>query len=187
MAAFELLDGFARCQEDQDSLRISWPFRHNWLLILFVVALLGFLLFGANLGLQQLQTTGEPLAIVWLAFWGIPTAAVAMFLAWLVFGHESIEVNSETLTVRRQIAGLGSARRYDLRRVTRLRTLTAPTMAPTASDDTGESATEWYPTIAFDHGPTTVKCGRALDEGDAWVIVDRLKERQPRLRDEGDV
>ena len=176
--------GRARYDEDGYSLRISWPPQRSLFGGLFVAAWLGGWFFGEKSAIHQL-TKGPAqddrgFLMFWLVAWTIGGTAAALSLIWMMCGQEIVAIGPDGLTLRRQILGLGITRRYDPQHVTRLRVEPRPTDAFAWRTrgfvwGIGDGA------VAFDYGAKTIRCGAALDEAEARIVVARLIQRDRRL------
>ena len=82
-----------------------------------------------------------------------------------------------TLTVKRDILGVGRERRYDLPGISNLRLFSATRGARDRSAPPVEVTGAGRVASAFDYRGDTVYFGEGLDESEASFIVERLKTR----------
>jgi hypothetical protein len=111
-----------------------------------------------------------------VAGWTIAGIGAIGWWAWMVWGTESLEINPDGLIVRRQLFGIGAARTYDLRHISKLRVDPSRFGLPHRMGR-GD--------ITFEYDAKTVRCGAGLDEAEARQVVDRLAQPNPRLAEPG--
>ena len=115
--------------------------------------------------------------LLWCVVWLAAGAGAAGYMAWLLAGHERIEIAPPWLVIRRGALGVGFTRRYPLERITRMhpfgRGLT-PVLA-VGLDVSGQGATG----AQFNVGERVVRFGRALDEDEARAVIDAIKRHHP--------
>ena len=105
----------------------------------------------------------------WLAGWTVGELAVTYAILYVIGGKEVILANSETLTCKRQIFGLGLAKSYVVREMRNLRFQPA----------TGAGKSRRASRIAFDYGVKTITFGADLDEAEAVALIGRIRQRCP--------
>ena len=94
----------------------------------------------------------------------------------MLVGKERILMGTSMLHVKRDVLGLGRTQTYELYKIRNLRV--AP--QPTGPRDTG-AALRFSGLagglIAFEYEGKTIRFGAAIDETEARMIVDRMKQR----------
>jgi len=163
-------------------LRVVIPARRRWLVSLFLgvwmcgwtvgeVTALGALFAGKGPGLNSFL-------LVWLVLWTLGGAFAATALAWNVAGREVVSVSGATLTVRREVLGVGRTSEYDAASVRNLR------VAPQPFDpfDFRSGMRLWGlggGVVAFDYGAATHRFGAGVEEAEGAEIVRAFRERLP--------
>lgn len=111
----------------------------------------------------------------WLAGWTFGGLWAAYFILWLSAGSEIVTLRAGTLTLKRDILGLGRLQEYDVARIHNLR------VSPQTTDPS-ERRSGYGPwgtvagTVAFDYGSSTIRFG-AVEEAEAQQIIADLKMR----------
>jgi len=172
----------ASIEETSRGLEVIIPAKRNWLATLF----LGFWLCGWAAGeiLVPIATfaKGAPpwpanlFAAVWLGAWTLAGGFVLyIFLASLV-GRERILLSPPTLSIQRELFGMGRVREYELVHVRDLRA----SLQKYSLYDFRSTFLFWGiggGNIAFDHGAATVRFGAGLEESEARTIIERMRSR----------
>lgn len=170
--------------EDVDGLTISIPVKRN----VFLFAFLSFWLCGwvigeimAPIGLFN-EVKKDPAAaaflIVWLCGWTLGGAFAICIWLWLLRGREIVTLSPEALAVRHDVFGLGRTMQFDAAEIRELRLATA-TFNPF---DLRAGLAIWGiggGMLAFDYGYKTYRFGAGVDEAEARVILQRVRQRLP--------
>jgi hypothetical protein len=160
---------------------LTVPKRRAWWPMLFLPLWLVAWAFGEVTVLRQLLSgfhSGAPslFMIVWITAWTLGGSWALATVAWLFAGRERVRIEQGKLTLEHVLGPLGRQRTYELRQVTRLRTLSQTSQDLMAANMTpfgfGRAGA-----LAFDYGSSTVRWGAGLDEAEARVVVERLVER----------
>jgi hypothetical protein len=158
------------------SVRILIPSRKNWLIIAF----LGFWL--AVWGWSELQVPrqlmgklserpeGMLFVGVWLTLWTAGGLTALYAWLWQLAGREVIGVSSRTLSVRREIFGVGRTLEFEVAQ------LKDPRIAPVAEGSWDARANTYHfgssaGRIAFDYGARTHRFALGVDEAEAKTIL----------------
>lgn len=167
-----------RMQGGPEGLEIVIPARRNLAAVLFLgLWLIGWLM-GALDAVARIgrDLTSDPVLFIWLVVWLVGGSVAGFFWLWMLVGKERILMGSGTLSIKRDVAGLGFARRYGLSRIRNLRVM----LRPTGPRDFGATARAIGLTggaIAFECEGKTIRFGASLDEVEARAIVERMKQR----------
>lgn len=161
------------------------PARRHWIVI--VVAPVWLTIWSiaiAGATREVLTGHGRGLGIGFLAVWlaGACLGGGFVLYTWLwnAVGREIVGLRPGLLTVRRDVAGTGRTREYDLLEVRAMR------VCPSSPDEAwGASMRCWLGgagTIAFDYGAKTVRFGDGIDEAEAALVVAELGVGRGLLR-----
>jgi hypothetical protein len=174
--------GRAVVSDTPAGLAITIPARPNRFMLVFVgVWLVGWAA-GEWVVLRKVATAqtldyATLFLIVWLAGWTVGGVVAARSWLWSAFGKERIVLGPATLSMKRDVLGMGRERRYDLPLISNLRTVPVVSSGRVRSARTPERSGTGRANVAFDYGPGTVYFGGGLDEAEASFIVERLKTR----------
>lgn len=164
-----------------EGLRVVIPYRRSW----FVSGFLGFWISGWAVAevLVPLQfmkgdapAEGASLMYAWLAVWTAGGLLAIYAWLWQVIGKEIVTVHGQTCTVRRDIAGFGFDKRYDLVQMRNLRVEPAQ-FNPLDISSVLQLWGIGGGTIAFDFGSRTHRFATGLDETEASQAVTVIKKR----------
>jgi len=163
-----------------EGLEIVIPARRHLLVLLFLgVWLVGWLM-GEMTVLAQLlsrRPTGpEGLLLLWLVFWTLGGGFAAYIWLWMLVGKERILMGTSTLHVKRDVLGLGRTRTYEFYKIRNLHV--AP--QPAGPRDTGAAlrlSGLAGGLIAFEYEGKTIRFGAGIDETEAHMMVERMKQR----------
>jgi hypothetical protein len=152
--------------EDMGGLRITIPSKWSWAIVFLAAWLCGWT-FGGISAARSLQRHFNFFLCFWLVGWTFGELAVSYAILYTIGGREVVLANSETLTKRTEIFGLGLAKSY---RVSEMRNLR---FQPEAGTGKGRRASR----IAFDYGAKTIGFGADIDEAEAAELISRIRQR----------
>ena len=115
--------------------------------------------------------------LVWITGWTLGGGFWVFIVGWWLAGRERILLGPSTLSIRREILGMGRKREYAISEIRNLRV--AP--QPYNPVDFRSGLQSWGlggGVVAFDYGADTVRFA-AVQEAEGEMIVNRLRERQP--------
>lgn len=153
------------------------PVRRNWPLVVLIPLWL-ILWTSAIAGVEREIVSGRARGgeagffEVWLVAAVLGTCAVVYSWLWNAIGREVIALRSGLLLIRRDVAGLGLRREYDLAEVRHVRV-----SIPPSADARWASPVRFGRepgVIAFDHGARTVRFAEGLDEAEAAMVIAEL-------------
>ena len=154
--------------EEAEGVRISIPSKWS-AIIVFLGVWLTFWTIGGVSAARSLQRHFNLFLCFWLVGWTVGELAVTYAILYVIGGKEVIFANSETLTCKTQIFGLGLAKSYVVREMRNLRFQPA----------TGAGKSRRASRIAFDYGAKTITFGADLDEVEAVALIGRIRQRCP--------
>jgi hypothetical protein len=150
--------------------------------ILIAAAWLAGWYFGETAALRQLlnDRIGAPRLFLaaWLTIWTIGGGWAAFLFLWTAVGKEVVWLRPGTLTIRREVLGIGLRREYDLGSVRNLRVAPVP-VDPFRWESNMRVWGMGGGCVAFDYGAKTYRFGLSVDESEAARIVEDLKARHP--------
>ena len=169
----------ASVEETSRGLEVSIPARRN----VFITLFLGLWLCGWAVGEIMVPTSffakdasgpAVPFVAAWFAMWTLGGGFAIYAFFWSLVGRERIVLSPATLSIQRELFGMGRVREYELVHVRDLR------VAPSVYNpgDFRAGLQFWGVgggIIAFDHGATTIRFGAGLEEGEAKSIVERMR------------
>jgi hypothetical protein len=169
----------SRIEEGSGGLRIVIPSRGNWFAFLFLTAWLGGWVFGEVAAISSLLGVGPmrgsrggggPGAFLafWLLGWTVGGAVALYAWIWILAGREIVRLDGQTLAISREPIGLPRNREFDWGQIRNLRV--------SLSRDPRSALLE-PGTIAFDYGAKTYRFGNGLDEAEAAMLIDEVRQR----------
>jgi hypothetical protein len=171
----------SKVDETIEGFKLTIPSKAN----LFVVIFMSFWLvcwaggeYSAINGLLGDVDGGNVLfMVVWLTGWTCGGAAVVYIWLWSVFGKDIVMLRKNTLSIKRDVFGLGWTRVFDLRNVKNIWVMSKWKDKPLGKGQ------EFRKDIGPMGGIIVVECGTktirfgAVDEAEAQQIVSELKAR----------
>lgn len=118
----------------------------------------------------------QSLTVAWFAVWTVGGLLAIYALLWQAMGQEMVTIQGQTLTIRRDIGGVGFDKAYDFVRARDLR-VGSVEFNPL---DISAALQLWGiggGAVAFDYETTTVRFGIGLDEAEAKHIVADITKR----------
>ncbi len=163
-----------------EGLEIVIPAQRNLVVILFLGVWLAGWVVGELTTLADFLK-GDPkrpegFVLLWLALWTVGGVFAAYLWLWMLVGKERILMGTSALRLKRDVLGLGPTTTYDLFRVYNLRVATKP-VSPRDTAVTPRLASLIGGLIAFEYQGKTIRFGAALDEAEAQMIVERMRQR----------
>ena len=119
--------------------------------------------------------------LAWFAVWTMGGVLAISTFFWQIVGREVIEVRYDSISVRRQMFGLGLARRQYLAESIRELRVSLPPYSRNRQRLTIPWSVDggW---IAFDYGAKTVRFAGEVDEAEAKQIVAEVQRHYPQYR-----
>jgi hypothetical protein len=152
--------------EDLEGLRISIPPKRDASLLFLIFWCCGWTA-GGIFAFRSLLHQFHFFIFVWLIGWAVGEASVGYTILYALGGRQIVLANSDTLTCRTQIFGIGLTRSYLVRDMRDLR------FQPEQGTGKGRRASR----IAFDYGAKTVTFGADIGQGEAAELIARIKQR----------
>jgi hypothetical protein len=163
-----------------EGLEIVIPAQRNLVVLLFLGVWLAGWVMGELTTLADILKGGprqpDGLVLLWLALWTVGGVFATYMWLWMLVGKERILMGTSVLRLKRDVLGLGPAHTYELFRVYDLRVATRP-VGPRDTAVTPRLARLIGGLIAFEHEGKTIRFGASLDEAEAQMIVDRMRQR----------
>jgi hypothetical protein len=184
----------ARVEQDGDILRITLPNPRQWyvVLVLSALAIAGIGQLAAPYG-QHLQSWTAALGeapvvpINVLVITDVLSSAVFLvWLLWVLFGQETVVVNTSLLVISRQLLMFKRTRSFDRVHVSGLR---VPPVARQGLHSVGDRLADALGLgrgrIAFDYGARTYRFAAAVDEAEAGIVVEHIRGKWDRRVGDG--
>ena len=161
------------------------PSRKQWFQIPFLAIWLVFW-FGAwvSVGTMVVMHPFEAggFMLIWLTGWTVGGIYAGSTLLWMLFGQDRVEITHDSFHVRRQIAGIGHTKSFEMVSVSDLRVMQYPP-ARSMWRNNRQVSTVWKldGPITFGYGAKTYHFGDGVDEAEAKQIVARIQQQFPAL------
>lgn len=171
----------SRIESIAGGLSIVMPARRS----LVVTAVIGaWLVFWAlsllgRLPSSHLQGPRPPAAFLVIGCIAAVFAVAA--LLWTLVGQERVTIDTDTFAIRREVFGIGLARRYALSSVRALRVVDDAITNTTFGVGRGDPFGLRSGSLAFDYGAKTIRFGSGVDPAEAKNILSRVIAAKPAL------
>lgn len=162
------------------------PSRKQWFHILFLAFWLVGWFFGWTSAAAELfmyPSSPDGFLVIWLIGWTVGGIYAASTLFWMLFGQDRVEITYDAFHVRRQIAGIGHTKSFEMVSVSDLRVVQYPPPRSMWKNNRNNVSTVWKldGPITFDYGAKTYHFGDGVDEAEAKQIVTRIQQQFPAL------
>jgi hypothetical protein len=180
----------SRIESAGGGLEIVMPSRRNYVFATFIGLWLAGWIYSVFsivpqifVGLSNAKDTPPPLAflVIWTVFWLIGGAFAFVLFAWMIAGSERVTITADTLVVRREVFGIGFARRYGLASVRALRVVDDVAGTSFFGFGRGDAFGIRSGSLAFDYGAKTLRIGSGVDPAEAKYILSRVAAAKPAL------
>ena len=172
-------------EEGPEVLEVTIPSRIRAIKFLFLLAWLGAWAHGEMWAINEIlfktDIEGAGFLLFWLTGWTVGGCFAIYVVAWMIGGKERVLLDADSLSVRKEIIGIGRRREFTIAHVSNLRV--SPVLDPKvalASEASLVFLTFWGAgggKVAFDCGGKTHRFGIGLDEVEAGVIIEELAAR----------
>jgi hypothetical protein len=170
----------ARLKINQDfySLTIQIPSKKNWISLIFMVVWLAGWGVGETFAIREIFNSGTDLVatvflFVWLTGWTVGGAVVFYFVLWQLIGHEIITIERGVLTIKKSVIGIGQTKKFEIKSIKNMDIGFTKGLVRnkkrTMSRTSGGK-------ISFDYKMKTIKFAKNINEEEARIIVEKLKE-----------
>ena len=169
-------NGRAKIDENNSSLIIEIPSKKRWFTILFTgVWLIGWA-FGEVVVIYTLLSNDMPFTskiffLIWLIGWSVGGVFALYILLWNLTGIEVIIVEDGILTIIKYIKGFKRVKNYEIKYIKNL------SLNPHSYDenDYSKNLFKINNSLKFDYGVKSIKFGNDLDEAEAKIVLEKLK------------
>ncbi len=165
---------------EPEGLEIVIPAQRNMVVLLFLGVWLAGWVMGELTTLEEFLMRGprrlEGYVLLWLILWTVGGVFAVYMWLWMLVGKERILMGTSALRLKRDVLGLGPIRTYELFWVHNLRVATKP-VSPRDTAVTPRLASLIGGLIAFEYEGRTIRFGASLDEAEAHLIVERMRQR----------
>lgn len=163
--------------EEGPGLRLTLPCKKDWFRILFFSVWMVGWYFGESSELPKLIKgihSGKVLifGLVWLVMWTSFGLLFGSWIIWRLLGSEVIAVMNERLSLRKQIAGIGTSREFEISQIAALR----------FRPEYGSGKRYQESHIEFDYGAKTYNFGTGIQPAEASQLLALVAKWAPTLR-----
>ncbi len=152
--------------EETGGLRISIPPKRSWVLLFFAVWLCFWTFAGIQAG-RDLLKHFSLFMVVWMIGWAFGELWASYAILYALGGREIIAANSEGLSRRKEIFGLGLAKTYLSNGMRDLR----------FQPEVGAGKRRRASRIAFDYGAKTISFAEDVEEAEAAELISLIRVR----------
>jgi hypothetical protein len=162
--------------EEGPGLRLTLPCKKRWFTILFFCVWMVGWYFGESSEIpkviKQLHSGELPIFdLIWLAGWTFFGVFFSLWIIWRLLGSEVIGVENGWLSLRKQIAGLGMTREFEISNIAALR----------FRPERGSGKRHRESCIELDYGAKTYNFGADIDPAEATQLLDVLAKWLPTV------
>jgi hypothetical protein len=163
-----------------DGLEIVIPARRNIAVLVFLGLWLAGWAMGEKNALAQILSDGirvaDPFLLAWVLFWTVGGAVACYVWLWMLVGKERILMGASTLRMSRDILGVGWPRFYPLREIRNLR-VAPPRGVPANRNAVFRLSGLGGGWIEFEYQARAIRFGASLNEAEAGMVVERMRQR----------
>jgi len=141
--------------------------KRRWLVIPFLLCWLSAWTYGGWETGSKLAKHFEFFDFVWMGMWAIGEFWAIAWCLRMLGGRDEVTVSGDTLTIRKQIFGIGLTKIYSITETRDLRFQPEMSAARRHRDSR----------IAFDYGAKTITFGDAIDEAEATQLITLIEAR----------
>lgn len=151
--------------EQGGALRISIPCARSWVKIAFLaIWLCGWTFGGFAVGGKVIRRF-DLFDFAWMAFWAFASGSAVIELLRSLFGGDIVIADAQSLSIQKQIMGLGWTKTYSVADMRDLR------FQPEVSAGRRGRTSR----IAFDYGAKTIAFANQIDEAEADILLSRIR------------
>ena len=163
--------------EEGPGLRVTLPCKKDWFRILFFsVWLVGWYLGESNeipKVIKGVRSGQVPISdLVWLVMWSLAGLFLSFWITWRLLGKEILALASGTLTLQKQIAGIGRSWEFDTSQISALR------FRPEHGAGKGYRESR----VELDYGAKTYNFAEGIDPAEASYLLELLAKWAPIVR-----
>lgn len=173
--------GIAQIEQGIHTLTIKIPSKKNWFVIIFMSAWICGWFMGESFALAAIFNSDTPIfanafLFFWLIAWTAGGALVIYTISWQLMGKEIISIHRGILQIEKSVKGIGRKKKYDIKSIKNI------DVNPT--EDSGMWGRSYNRSligtkggkIKFDYGMSTIKFAQSIEEAEARMLIEKLKE-----------
>lgn len=173
--------GRASIERRGNDLIIEIPSKKQWFVIIFLGVWLGGWVMGEAFALGTLLRKDTPIfadtfMLFWLTGWTVGGVFAITTFLWMVVGVESITVERNTLTIFKNILGLGTKKKYDLNHALHFAVDPQPEQGFFNMGQQRNLYGMKGGVLKFDYGMKTIKFASGIDEAEGRMLLNIFKE-----------
>ena len=174
------VNGRAVIRQEYNSMVVEIPAKRHWAHILFMMVWLGGWAVGEYFAVNTLLSSDGPLfanafILFWLVGWTFGGGVAFYTVLWQLIGREIISVESGLLTIKRSVFGLGSTRKFETGSIKNMHVIPDQEISIPGIYNKKLSGRQGGK-IRFDYGMKTIRFGMDIEEPEANMIIDRLRQ-----------
>ena len=167
-------------RQEYNSTVVEIPAKRHWTVILFMMVWLAGWAFGEFSALTELLSFEGPMfanafIIFWLIGWTFGGGFAFYTILWQLIGKEIIRMEMGKLIIKKSIAGIGRKKEYEADSIKNMQViLDAESSIPGKYNK--KAAGRQARKIMFDYGNKIIRFGIGIDEAEAQMVFDRLRQ-----------
>ncbi len=170
--------GRSKETEDFKSLKIEIPAKKSWFAIIFISFWMGGWAIGEILAIRKifypyLSLKADAFLLFWLAAWTAAGLHALYALLWNLIGKEIITIKRGIIKIEKSVLGIGRKKSFEIKFIKNLDINPTPTVGIFAlnSNLSGSKIGK----IKFNYGMKTIKFANEIDETEAKMIIEKMK------------
>ncbi len=173
-------NGRAVINQDYNSVVVEIPAKKNWAQMLFMMVWLCGWAVGEYFAVNTLLSSNAPLfanafILFWLAGWTFGGGLAFYTVLWQLMGREIIIAESGMLTIQRTVFGLGGKRQFETGSIKDMHFNPDQEVSLPGISHKKVSGRQGGK-IRFDYGMKTIRFGMSIEEPEAKMIINRLRQ-----------
>jgi hypothetical protein len=174
-------NGRATINQDFNSLSISIPSKKNWFIIIFMTAWMGGWVMGETFAIGAIFNSDTPIfanafLLFWLVGWTVGGAFVLYTISWQLVGREIINLERGLLKIEKSVKGIGRKKVYDINSIQNIDINPTQDLGMWGGNYNRNLFGMKGGKIKFDYGMKTIKFANDIDEAEARMVIEKLKE-----------
>ncbi len=174
-------NGRAKIINLYNSLIIEIPSKKNWLVIIFMILWMGGWAMGETFAIKTIFSSNVTQSVnffilFWLIGWTIGGVFALLIILWQLIGKEIVRIEEGILTVERSIMGIGRKKKYKIEFIKNMDIVPMSGFRIEEENNRRNILGAQRGQIKFDYGMKTVKFASNIEEAEAKMIIEKLRQ-----------
>ena len=181
----------SRVESVGGGIEVTMPSRRNYVFAALQVVWLGFWVYALVAIVPPMfhETVRNPPPMAFMWIWIVGWVAGGCFIfalfLWTIAGLERVTVTPDGVLLRREAAGVGLTRHFDVKSVRALRVVdNVDNNVSFGGFGRGDPFGLRSGSLAFDYGAKTIRFGSGVDAAEAKYIISKIVAARPALAEQ---